>query len=82
MTEGVTSRSGMRRGGFGLKTIRDLTTQRDGGIFVTSGQAKFEVRGKKATARLMRGVPAFHGTAIEIDFRPGLDVEISEEEVF
>ena len=82
MTEGVTSRSD-KYGGFGLKRIREIVTQREGGLIVISGRAKFEVRGGKKPARARdTGAPGFSGTAIEIDFRPGLEADIGGEEVF
>lgn len=78
MTEGVTSRR-QRRGGYGLKNIRGIATERNGGLIVVSGQAKLEVRGGRES---LRDVTGFKGTAIEIDFRPAIDVEISGEDVF
>jgi hypothetical protein len=83
MTEGVTSRLNGKYGGYGLKNIRAITTQRDGGLIVVSGRAKLEVRGtiKKPRAR-DTGAPGFKGTAIEIDFRPGIEVDVGGEEVF
>lgn len=82
MTEGVTSRT-PRRGGLGLKTLREQTTQREGGLIVVSGTKKFEVRGASPPRESQQDTPArFAGTAIEIDFRPGVEFSAIEEEVF
>lgn len=82
VTEGVTSRPPPRTGGYGLKTIRTIVTQRDGGLIVVSGGAKFEVRGHRRPSTREISPTQFVGTAIELDFRPLPEAQSGGEEVF
>jgi len=68
----LTSRAN-RRGGMGLKLIREVVCDTLGGsLTVVSHTAKLSWRGRKAIRRRM---PMFRGTAIEIEFRPAAPVE-------
>lgn len=78
MVEGFTSRRG-RYGGFGLKQIRDIVTQRLGSLTVISGGTKLQIR---ADGPHFHRSLEFQGTAIQIDFRPGMPVTGADEEVF
>lgn len=74
----LTSRDN-KRGGIGLKLIREVVCDNLGGsLTVLSHTAKLVWRGAKA--RRSR-IPGFRGTAIEIDFRPSDPVENPNEYV-
>lgn len=65
---GLTSRTG-RPGGLGLKNIREIVCERAGRLTVVSGAAKVSWEADQVKRSRMSD-PSFHGTAIEIDFRP------------
>jgi hypothetical protein len=69
--EGLTSRKG-RHGGLGLKHIHDIVTRRQGTLTVISQSAKVEF--KKEGPKVARTSLFFQGTAVELDFRPQLEV--------
>lgn len=65
--QGITSREGTKRGGFGLKLLREAAIGRGGKVVVISSTAKavFKPSGiQRPRSRL------FRGTAVEMDFRP------------
>ncbi len=76
--QGVTSRTN-RVGGLGLKTIRSIITQRAGRLVLVTGTTKLIA--SEAGVR-WHPSPLWQGTAIEMDFRPGMNVASSEEEFF
>lgn len=69
--EGLTSRKGGRRGGLGLKYIRDFVLPRSGVLTVISHGSKVTFKGDRV--RKVRS-PYYRGTAVEIDFRPHEEV--------
>jgi hypothetical protein len=68
----LSSRVG-RAGGLGLKTVHEVVTGRGGRLTVLSYNAKLAWSGSKSVT--ISRIPAFRGTAIEIDFRPATPVE-------
>lgn len=77
--KGITSRLGNKRGGFGLKLLHELATERGGKLVVISQTAKVVFKRGGITRPKSR---VFRGTAIEIDFRPLATVRTSGEEIF
>lgn len=80
MRKGLSARRG-RPGGLGLKTIREIATDRLGKLTVVSQGAKVTFRSDgPRPARTLQ----WRGTAIEIDFRPDVVVKDNSpvEEVF
>jgi hypothetical protein len=67
-----------RPGGLGLKTIREAVEARGGSLTVLS-QGKVIFRAGKHTSR---PVPHFRGTALELDFRPLVELPIQAIEIF
>jgi hypothetical protein len=59
-------------GGLGLKNIREVVALRGGRLTVLSLTAKVTWSGDKIHRAAS---PGFHGTAVEIDFRPNAPVE-------
>lgn len=82
VTEGVTSRPPPRKGGYGLKTIRAIVTERNGSLLVISGGARFLVRGHGRPQAREISPMDFAGTAIELDFRPLPEMDTNEQGVF
>ena len=82
--EGLTTRGASvneRRGGLGLKTIRELVlAPRGGTLTVVSLTAKVVFMADGSTKT--KPSKAFRGTAIEIEFRPGTPVASHVDEVF
>lgn len=80
LRKGLSARRG-RPGGLGLKTIREIATDRQGKVTVISQGAKvvFRKDGFRGAKTLQ-----WRGTAIEIDFRPDIVVDAQRpvEEVF
>jgi hypothetical protein len=78
--EGLSSRRG-RPGGLGLKHIHDIVTRREGTLTVISQSAKVEF--KRQGPKIARTSMFFQGTAVEIDFRPQIEVPPStaDEEI-
>jgi anti-sigma regulatory factor (Ser/Thr protein kinase) len=77
MRLGTTSRAN-GVGGLGLKNIRELVVAREGRLVVATGTVFFSANARGAGAR--RG-PHWHGTAVEMDFRPSAIVADSGEEL-
>lgn len=73
--EGATSRAN-GVGGLGLKTIRSLVTLRAGHLTVISAKTRLRAR---AADIWVESSYAWQGTAIEMDFRPGMYVQAGEE---
>src|SRR5262249_34402149 len=78
-TEGASGRTSGRYGGFGLKHLRDLATQRSGRLTVGSGGFKLEASRNKPR---YQSCPQLEGTIVEVDFRPGEHVQGSHGETF
>jgi len=77
--EGLTSRKGGRKGGLGLKLIRDFVLPRAGVLTVISHGAKVTFKGN--SVRKVKS-PYYRGTAVEIDFRPYQEMASSEGGIF
>lgn len=68
-----------RVGGLGLKTIRETVCERGGNLTIISLGAKVCWRGERLQTAPS---PPFRGTAIEIDFRPELELPDTSPNLF